>query len=144
MLFHETSRNVQETAVSERFHYDPLAKEPIRMKTFFQKLFSLCLILIVLPLPQARAKTVAEWLEGFDTGETWFGEDFHYDITDEEACWELLQKPITILDAEQKEEIYPRVEPDGKKVNNDKLGGHQRRFRRCARAGRRRGRLDAD
>ena len=123
MLFHETSRNVQETAVSERFHYDPLAKEPIRMKTFFQKLFSLCLILIVLPLPQARAKTVAEWLEGFDTGETWFGEDFHYDITDEEACWELLQKPITILDAEQKEEIYPRVEPDGKKVNNDKLGG---------------------
>ena len=93
------------------------------------KLLSRCIALLLALLslgafmPQAQAKTVAEWLEGFETGEVWFGEDFHYDITDEEACWELLQKPITILDAGQREEIYPRVEPDGKKVNNDKLGG---------------------
>ena len=60
-------------------------------------------------LPRASAKTVEEWLEGFETGETWFGEDFAYDITDEEACWELLQRPITVLDAGQREEIYPRV-----------------------------------
>ncbi|MBQ7866745.1 MAG: L,D-transpeptidase [Clostridia bacterium] len=95
------------------------------MKQFIQK--TVCLLLSVLSLgaylPQAHAKTVEEWLEGFDTGEVWFGEDFHYDITDEEACWELLQKPITILDAGQREEIYPRQTPDGKKVNNDKLGG---------------------
>lgn len=62
-------------------------------------------------LPRASAKTVEEWLEGFETGETWFGEDFAYDITDEEACWELLQRPITVLDAGQREEIYPRVTP---------------------------------
>ena len=88
-----------------------------------RKLLSLCLILIWLPLPHAHAKTVDEWLEGFETGEVWFGEDFHYDITNEEACWELLQKPITVLDADQRDQIYPRVTPDGKKVNNDKLGG---------------------
>lgn len=73
--------------------------------------------------PAAIAKTVAEWLEGYETGEVWFGEDFAYDITDEAACWELLQKPITILDAGQREPIYPRETPGGKKVNNDKLGG---------------------
>jgi len=82
----------------------------------------LCLMMISGVVP-AQAKTVEEWLEGFDTGEIWFGEDFHYDITDEEACWELLQKPITILDADQREAIYPREYPDGPKVNNDKLGG---------------------
>ena len=75
-------------------------------------------------MPRASAKTVEEWLEGFETGETWFGEDFAYDITDEEeACWELLQRPITVLDAGQREEIYPRVTPGGEKVNDDKLGG---------------------
>ena len=95
------------------------------MKRRFQRTLSLLLTVLSLCacLPAAQAKTVEEWLEGFDTGEVWFGEDFHYDITDEEACWELLQKPITILDAGQREEIYPRVEPDGKKVNTDKLGG---------------------
>lgn len=51
------------------------------------------------------------------------GEDFAYDITDEEACWELLRRPITVLDAGQREEIYPRVTPGGEKVNDDKLGG---------------------
>ena len=73
---------------------------------------ALCLVLLLSIVP-AQAKTVEEWLEGFETGETWFGEDFAYDITDEEACWELLQKPITILDAEQREAIFPRVTPDG-------------------------------
>ena len=84
--------------------------------------FLLCLALMLSIVP-AQAKTVAEWLEGYETGEVWFGEDFAYDITDEEACWELLQKPITVLDAEQTEKIYPRETPNGKKVNTDKLGG---------------------
>lgn len=77
----------------------------------------------LLPAPSAAAKTVAEWLDGYETGEVWFGEDFAYDITDEAACWELLMRPITILDAGQREQIYPRQTPNGKKVNNDKLGG---------------------
>ena len=83
----------------------------------------LTLVSLCAPLTAAQAKTVEEWLEGFDTGAIWFGDDFAYDITDEEACWELLQKPITVLDADQREAIYPRVEPNGKKVNTDKLGG---------------------
>ena len=74
--------------------------------------------------PQAaQAKTVAEWLEGYALGDTWFGDDFAYDITDEAACWELLMKPITVLDAEQNEKIFPLDAPGGKKVNTDKLGG---------------------
>lgn len=81
------------------------------------------LLSVSLPPAAASAKTVAEWLEGYDTGEVWFGEDFAYDITDEEACWELLMKPITVLDVDQKEYVYPRVTPDGDKVNDDKLGG---------------------
>ncbi|MBQ8150687.1 MAG: L,D-transpeptidase family protein [Clostridia bacterium] len=84
------------------------------------------LVLIALLLPAgALAKTVAEWLEGYDTGEIWFGEDFHYDINNEEACWELLMKPIIVLDAGQKDMIAPRTGPgeDYPKVNEDKLGG---------------------
>lgn len=76
----------------------------------------------LLPTAPAQAKTVEEWLEGYDTGEIWFG-DFAYDITDEEACWELLQKPITVLDVAQNENVYPLETPGGKKVNTDKLGG---------------------
>ena len=34
-----------------------------------------------------------------------------------------MQRPITVLDAGQREEIYPRVTPGGEKVNDDKLGG---------------------
>mgnify|MGYP004507893103 CR=1 FL=1 len=78
-------------------------------------LFSLC-------PPPAQAKTVEQWLEGYETGEVWFG-DFAYDITDEAACWELLQKPITVLDVAQNESVYPLQTPGGKKVNTDKLGG---------------------
>lgn len=84
------------------------------------------LILIALLLPVgAYAKTLEEWLDGYDTGAIWFGEDFHYDITDEEACWELLMKPITVLDAGQKEMVAPRTGPGQEypKVNEDKLGG---------------------
>ena len=54
------------------------------MKTILALLLCLMIMSGVLP---AQARTVEEWLEGFDTGEVWFGEDFHYDITDEEACW---------------------------------------------------------
>ena len=91
----------------------------------FRRFVALLLLMALAPcaLPAARAKTVAQWLEGYETGETWFGEDFAYDITDEQACWELLQKPIIVLDAGQREMIYPRKTPNGEKVNNDKLGG---------------------
>lgn len=71
----------------------------------------------------AQAKTVEEWLEGYDTGKDWFGEDMVYDITNEEACWELLMRPIIVLDVAENEKVYPLKTPDGKKVNNDKLGG---------------------
>ncbi|MBQ7866744.1 MAG: L,D-transpeptidase [Clostridia bacterium] len=62
-------------------------------------------------------------LAGFDGGWTWFGEDFHYDITNEEACWELLQKPITVLDAEENSPVYPLDAPDGNRVVNQWQGG---------------------
>ena len=57
----------------------------------FRRFVALLLLMALAPcaLPAARAKTVAQWLEGYETGETWFGEDFAYDITDEQACWEL-------------------------------------------------------
>ena len=62
-------------------------------------------------------------LAGFDGGSTWFGEGFAYDITDEEACWELFQKPITVLNVSEKEVVYPRVTPGGEKVVNEWQGG---------------------
>ncbi len=62
-------------------------------------------------------------LAGFEGGSTWFGEDFHYDITDEAACWELLQKPITVLDVEEKETVYPLDAPNGNPVVNQWQGG---------------------
>ncbi len=87
-------------------------------------LLAMVLAVSLLPLG-AGAKTLEEWMEGFETGAVWFGEDFHYDITNEEACWELLMKPITVLDAGQRDPIYPRTGPgnDYPKVNEDKLGG---------------------
>ena len=94
------------------------------MTRTLQRALSLLLTALCLIAPMnAGAKTVEEWLEGFDTGEIWFGSDFHYDIHNEEACWELLMKPITVLDVGQKEYVYPLDAPDGNKVNNDKLGG---------------------
>lgn len=62
-------------------------------------------------------------IEGYDTGKDWFGEDVHYDIADETACWELLQRPITVLNAGEKEAIYPLDAPNGKKVVNEWQGG---------------------
>ncbi|MDD6142997.1 MAG: L,D-transpeptidase [bacterium] len=62
-------------------------------------------------------------LRGYRGGSDWFGEDFHYDITNEEACWELLQKPITVLDVEEKEVVYPLDAPDGNKVVDEWQGG---------------------
>ncbi|NLV59368.1 MAG: L,D-transpeptidase [Clostridiales bacterium] len=72
---------------------------------------------------QAKTKTLAGWLEGFDSGEGWFGQGYAYDITDTAACWELLQRPITVLDVGEREVVYPLTEPGGKKVNNDPYGG---------------------
>ncbi len=71
----------------------------------------------------AKAKTLADALEGFASGQNWFGEDYAYDIADTKACWELLQKPITVLNVGEREVIYPLTEPGGKKVKNDHLGG---------------------
>ena len=62
-------------------------------------------------------------LRGYRGGSDWFGEDFHYDITNEEACWELLQKPITVLDVAEKEVVYPLDAPDGNKVVDEWQGG---------------------
>ena len=71
----------------------------------------------------ARAKTLADWMEGFESGSNWFGEDFAYDITDTAACWELLQRPIIVLDEGERARIAPLTEPNGRRVNNDKHGG---------------------
>ena len=91
-----------------------------------KRLIALLLITILaislLPLSAASAKTIAQWLEGYRTGrDYWFGDDFQYDITDAEACWALITRPITVLTGDY--EVYPLVEPSGKKVNTDKLGG---------------------
>jgi len=82
-----------------------------------------CVLFIGFVPIKASAKTVTEWLEGFDTGASWFGDDFHYDITDTQACWALLMQPITVLDIPENESVYPLDTPNGEKVNNDKLGG---------------------
>jgi len=77
----------------------------------------------VLPWSAVSAKTLEEWLAGFDLGDVWFGDDFAYDITDTKAVWELLMQPITVLDVGQTESVYPLDAPGGNKVNKDKLGG---------------------
>ncbi len=71
----------------------------------------------------AKTKTVAQWLEGYQTGEVWFGDDFAYDITDTAACWELLMQPIVVLDVPENTTVALLKEPNGAKVNTDKLGG---------------------
>lgn len=72
----------------------------------------------------AAAKTLEQWMEGFSSGQAWFGQDYPYDITDTAACWELLQRPVTVLNVGEREVVYPLTEPGGKKVNNDKYGGY--------------------
>lgn len=62
-------------------------------------------------------------LAGYRSGTDWFGEDFAYDITDEAACWELLMKPITVLNVGEKETVYPLDAPGGEKVLNEWQGG---------------------
>ncbi|HPS81803.1 MAG TPA: hypothetical protein PLP25_08100, partial [Candidatus Limiplasma sp.] len=86
-------------------------------------LLTAVLLLGLLPVSAASAKTVAEWLDGYQTGKDWFGDDCNYDITDTQACWNLLMKPITVLDVGETEMVYPLKTPGGEKVNNDKLGG---------------------
>ncbi|MEG0901715.1 MAG: L,D-transpeptidase, partial [Clostridia bacterium] len=103
------------------------------MNKVFQKTIALVLALLTFHASSTTAALAAGEknvknlpigsLEGYDTGATWFGEDFAYDITDEAACWELLQKPITVLDVSEKEVVYPLVEPEGKKVVNEWMGG---------------------
>ena len=99
----------------------------MKANPFFHHLITLLLTAVLLfgllPMPAASAKTVAEWLEGYRTGEEWFGDDCKYDITDVQACWELLMKPITVLDVDETESVYPLKTPGGEKIVNDKLGG---------------------
>lgn len=86
-------------------------------------LFMSALLIMLLPLSAVSAKTLDQWHEGFDNGSVWFGDDFAYDITDTKAVWDLLMKPITVLDVSQVESVYPLDAPNGEKVNDDKLGG---------------------
>ena len=84
----------------------------------------LCLMMLALTLAAAPLCALAAGekntknlpvgnLEGYGSGSTWFGEDFAYDITDEAACWELLQRPITVLNVAEKEVVYPLDAPYG-------------------------------
>lgn len=83
-----------------------------------------CAILAPSTLASAATKeTLAEWMEGYESAEHWFGDDFAYDITDTKTCWELLQKPITILNVGEREAVGLLQEPGGKRVNRDELGG---------------------
>ncbi|NLO86507.1 MAG: L,D-transpeptidase [Clostridiales bacterium] len=65
--------------------------------------------------------------EGYESGANWFGEDFSYDVTDEETMWELLTRPITVLDiggdAPEKTRVYPLDSPGGEKVLYEFMGG---------------------
>ena len=91
-----------------------------------------CLLLIVLLLcPFQALAAIGENgpvpenpFDGFESGENWFGEAFDYDVTNEAEMWELLQRPITVLDIGETDAIYPVVEPGGERVNEDKLGGY--------------------
>ena len=92
---------------------------------------ALCLICCLLLLPASslgageknKDNLPVGNLAGYEGGSDWFGEDFAYDITDEAACWELLMRPITVLDGEEKEAIYPLDAPGGEKVVNEWQGG---------------------
>ena len=69
-------------------------------------------------------KTEEDWMAGYESGINWFGKDFHYDITDTAACWELLQKPIIVLNVGEREKVFLLDAPNGKKVNTDYRGGY--------------------
>ena len=101
-----------------------MKKKRARIKRTFVALLLLTASLATVLCPaDASAKKLEKWLEGFESGEHWFGEDFAYDITDTAACWELLQRPITVMNVGEREVVYPLAEPGGKAVNKDKLGG---------------------
>lgn len=59
----------------------------------------------------AETKKVSDWFES-------------YDITDTEKMWEMLQRPITVLDAKENTKVYLLDAPKGKKIKSDKLGGY--------------------
>lgn len=56
-----------------------------------------------------------------DKTNSWFES---YDINDTKTMWNMLMKPITILDAPEKTKIYLLDAPKGKRVKKDKLGGY--------------------
>ena len=84
---------------------------------------AITLLMGIAAVDGASAKTVAQWMDGFETGAAWFGDDFAYDITDTKACWDLLMKPITVLDVAENTTVALLKEPGGERVNKDKLGG---------------------
>jgi len=63
-------------------------------------------------LPQtAHAKSASNWFES-------------YDINDTAKMWEMLQRPITVLDSPENTKIYLLDAPKGKKIKSDKMGGY--------------------
>ena len=47
------------------------------MQTLYRAAIAwLLMCCFLLPVQSAQAKTVAEWLEGYESGQNWFGEDF--------------------------------------------------------------------
>ena len=80
-------------------------------------IYMLCTVMLWTPATGAQAKTVAQWLEGYASGENWFGEGYAYDINDTQAVWDLLMNPINVLDVGEREVVALRVEPNGAKVN---------------------------
>lgn len=92
-----------------------------------QKRSLLSMLLIAMMLFLVPFSAQAKWKDKngneVASGENWFGSDFDYDITDTKAVWELLMKPITVLDVGEKESVYPLDAPEGKKIYKDKLGG---------------------
>ena len=89
-------------------------------------LLTAVLVLGLLPVPTAEAKTVAEWLEGYKTGKDWFGDGYKYDITDEAWCWEQLMKPMTVLDVAENEDGHAAQRAGRQAGERRQAGRHHR------------------
>lgn len=84
-------------------------------KVFLKKLLSIVLLLVCIFQFFPKSKSLGE------KQKSWFDS---YDINDTHKMWEMLMKPITILDVPEKTKIYLLDAPDGKRLKDDKLGGY--------------------